>query len=178
MIDQPWTTKSWENCESKAEFFTVKGIVLNWLRSFGLNEVKVYPIQSDDLPFLHPGAAAYLVAKGQTIGWFGEVHPEVSLAYELEPTESPICFEIDLEAVLDASIKRSKPPSDSYKFPPSTRDLALLVDVELTHDEMAAAISKFPQKRHLKSWHIFDVYQEKRSQLERKVWLGHLAFAR
>jgi phenylalanyl-tRNA synthetase beta chain len=159
IIDQPWLGKSWNNAESKAGFFTVKGIVLSWLKSFGLTDVQVYRAKPEDLPFLHPGAAAYLVAKGQTLGWLGEVHPEVSLAYELEPTEAPICFELDLETVLDASSKRSKPTTDSYKFPPSTRDLALLVDSSLTHDEMASAITKFPQKRHLRTWHIFDVYQ-------------------
>jgi phenylalanyl-tRNA synthetase beta chain len=129
------------------------------LKSFGLGDVQVYRAKRDELPFLHPGASAYLVAKGQTLGWLGEIHPEVAVAYGLEPNEAPICFELDLEAVLDASSKRSKPTTDSYKFPPSSRDLALLVDATLTHDEMAAAIGKFPQKRHLRAWHIFDVYQ-------------------
>lgn len=159
IIDQPWAGKSWESPESKAGFFTVKGIVLTWLKSFGLSDVQMYRPKRDELPFLHPGASAYLVAKGQTLGWLGEIHPEVALAYELEPNEAPICFELDLEAVLDASSKRSKPTTDSYKFPPSTRDLALLVDASLTHDEMASVIGKFQQRRHLRSWHIFDVYQ-------------------
>ncbi len=159
IIDQPWLDKAWNHAESRASFFAVKGIILSFLKGFGLTDVQVYRIHDEELPFLHPGSSAYLVAKGQTLGWLGEIHPEVAMAYELEPTDAPICFELDLEAVLEASSKRSKPTSESFKFPPSTRDLAMLVDVGLTHDEMATAIGKFNQKRHLRSWHIFDVYQ-------------------
>ena len=159
IVDQPWTKKSWDATESSASFYQIKGIVIGWLNGFGLTDVQVNRIKAEEVPFLHPGASAYLLAKGQVLGWIGEIHPEVAMAYDLEPKESPICFELDLEAVLDASSKKSKPTTESFKFPPSTRDLALLVDADLTHDEMSAAITKFPQKRQLRSWHIFDVFQ-------------------
>lgn len=159
VLDQPWQDKAWDSSESKADFFTAKGIVLSWLKNFGLADAQVYAINGADLPFLHPGASAYLVARGQMLGWIGEVHPEVAMAFDFEPTSAPICFELDLETVLDASSKRTKISTESFKFPPSTRDLAILVEIGMTHDEMSAAISKFPQKRHLRSWHIFDVYQ-------------------
>lgn len=159
IIDQPWLAKSWNAAEEKTSFFHLKSLVLSWLRSFGIIDVQVNPIENDAVPFLHPGASAYLFAKGQIIGWMGELHPEVALAYELEPNKAPMLFELDLESVLDTSGKRAKIQSDSYKFPPSTRDLALLVDSDLTHDAMASAIAKFPQKRHLHEWRLFDVFQ-------------------
>lgn len=159
IIDQPWAAKSWDQAETAASFFHVKSVALSWLRSFGVTDVQVHKADGDTLPFLHPGASAYLFAKGQVIGWLGEVHPEVAMAYDLEPAQAPMLFEFDLESVLDVSTKRGKIQSESFKFPPSTRDLALLVDGELSHDTMAAAIAKFPQKRHLRAWHIFDVFQ-------------------
>ena len=67
-------------------------------------------------------------------------------------------FELDLEAVLDVSSKRQKVQTEIFRFPPSTRDLALLVDEAVTHDAMSQAIGKFPQKRHLREWNIFDVF--------------------
>lgn len=159
IIDQPLQSKSWDSAETAATFFSAKSLVFTWLKAFGVNDIQVNRIEKDSVPFLHPGASAYLFAKGQVIGWMGELHPEVALAYDLEPTQAPVLFELDLESVLDTSAKRSKVQTDSFKFPPSTRDLALLVDVDLTHDAMATAISKFPQKRHLRTWHIFDVFQ-------------------
>jgi phenylalanyl-tRNA synthetase beta chain len=137
----------------------MKGLVLAWLRGFGVTEVQVHPLERDCIPFLHPGASAYLFAKGQVIGWIGELHPEVALAYDLEPTKAPLLFELDMESVLDASSKRAKSQPESHKFPPSTRDLALLVSTDLTHDAMASAIAKFPQRRHLHHWRLFDVFQ-------------------
>ena len=159
IIDQPWTSKSWNTPEVPTSFFHAKELVLSWLKGFGVNDVQVNRIEKDAIPFLHPGASAYLFAKGQVIGWLGELHPEVAMAYDLEPAQAPMLFELDLESVLDVSSKRSKVQTDSHKFPPSTRDLALLVDSDLTHDAMATAISKFPQMRHLHDWRIFDVFQ-------------------
>jgi phenylalanyl-tRNA synthetase beta chain len=159
IMDQPLAAKSWDQSETLATFFHVKSVVLSWLRSFGITDVQAHRPDPESLPFLHPGASAYLYAKGQVLGWVGELHPEVSLAYDLEPSQAPMLFELDLEASLDASRKRGKIPTESFKFPPSTRDLALLVDRNLSHDAMAIAIAKFPQKRHLRSWHIFDVFQ-------------------
>jgi phenylalanyl-tRNA synthetase beta chain len=159
IIDQPWTPKSWDTTETATTFFHVKAVVLSWLKGFGINEVQVHRIEKDNVPFLHPGSSAYLFSKGQVIGWLGELHPEVAIAYDLEPTQTPMLFELDLEAVLDMSSKRPKFSTESFKFPANTRDLALLVDSDLTHDAMAAAIVQFPQKRHLREWHIFDIFQ-------------------
>jgi phenylalanyl-tRNA synthetase beta chain len=159
IIDQPWVHKSWNTPEVPASFFQVKSLVLSWLKGFGVTDVQINRIEKDAVPFLHPGASAYVFAKGQVIGWLGELHPEVTLAYDLEPTKAPFLFELDLESVLDASSKRAKIQTESYKFPPSTRDLALLVDTDLSHDAMASAIAKFPQKRYLHEWRIFDVFQ-------------------
>ena len=159
IIDQPWSPKTWGSAEETASFFHLKSVVLSWLRGFGVTDVQVHGLEKDAIPFLHPGASAYLFAKGQVIGWLGELHPEVALAYDLELSRTPLLFELDLESVLDASSKRAKIQTESYKFPPSTRDLALLVDADLSHDAMNAAIAKFPQKRHLHEWRIFDVFQ-------------------
>ena len=87
------------------------------------------------------------------------MHPETTLAYDLEVSDAPVLFELDLEAVLECSTKRSKIETDISKFPPSSRDLALLVDKTLTHDAMSTAIGKFAQAKHLKKWHLFDVYE-------------------
>lgn len=159
IIDQPWTQKSWDAANTQTTFFHMKAQIFAWLKSFGVNDVQVHRIERDDVPFLHPGASAYLFAKGQVIGWMGELHPGVAISYDLEPAESPMLFELDLEAVLDASGKRAKVHTESFKFPPSTRDLALLIDSDLTHDTMTAAIGKFPQKKNLRDWHLFDVFQ-------------------
>ena len=68
-------------------------------------------------------------------------------------------FELDLETVLDLSSKRPKLATESFKFPSNTRDLALLVNSDLTHDAMAEVIGQFPQKKYLREWHIFDIFQ-------------------
>lgn len=159
IIDQPLSGKSWNASEVKASFFDGKKIVLSWLRGFGITDIQFHPIERNDVPFVHPGASAYLFSKGQILGWVGELHPETTLAYDLEVSDAPVLFELDLEAVLECSAKRAKVETNISKFPPSSRDLALLVEKTLTHDAMSAAIGKFNQGKHLKKWHLFDVYE-------------------
>ena len=89
----------------------------------------------------------------------GELHPETALAYDLDITERPVLFELDLEVVLDCGSKRGKVETLVHRFPPSTRDLALLLAKDLTHDAMFTAIAKFPGRKLLVKWHIFDVYE-------------------
>lgn len=159
IIDQPLATKTWDSAETKASFFDGKKLVLSWLRGFGITDVQLHSIERHDVPFVHPGASAYLFAKGQILGWLGELHPETTLAYDLEVSDAPVVFELDLEAVLECSTKRAKIETNISKFPPSSRDLALLVDKSLSHDAMSDAIGKFQQIKHLKKWHLFDVYE-------------------
>jgi phenylalanyl-tRNA synthetase beta chain len=82
--------------------------------------------RSDEVPHLHPRGAAKLVARGQTLGTLGPLHPDVIEAFDLA---APVfVVEIDLEPLraplgaADRVVYRPIP-----RFPASTRDLAVVV---------------------------------------------------
>jgi phenylalanyl-tRNA synthetase beta chain len=159
VLDHPFLEKSWRNSERSADFFDVKLLIESWLSGFGVRKTTWTAVVADDLPFLHPGTSAVVSANRKCLGWVGQVHPEASASYDLNPTEAPYLFEFDLETLIEASLLKLKVNTESQKFPPSTRDLALIVDELTTHDAMAQSIGKFPAKSNLKTWNLFDIYQ-------------------
>ena len=77
----------------------------------------------DRLPWLHPGRSARVLIDGVACGFLGELHPRLVPHFEL--AFAPIVFELDLDAILVASLSVVSPVS---KFPPVRRDMAIVVD--------------------------------------------------
>jgi len=104
-------------------------------------------------PALHPGRAASVSVDGQEIGWIGELHPSWVQKYELG--SAPIAFELSLDAVLARELPRFAAPS---KFPPVTRDLALIVDAKIAAAEILTVLRE-AAGAIVQAIDIFDVYQ-------------------
>jgi phenylalanyl-tRNA synthetase beta chain len=98
------------------------------------------------------------MANDQVLGYCGEVHPKTVLAYDLELGEAPMLFEIDLENVFSALLGIASFQKETVRFPPVTRDLALVVSQQLTHQEIQSSIEAFPKRKSLDSVRLFDVY--------------------
>ena len=62
------------------DFYSMKGVVEEFLEKAGLSEKEVYDPNSKK-PYLHPGRQADIVYRGTVIGYLGEVHPDVADAY-------------------------------------------------------------------------------------------------
>ena len=73
-------------------------------------------------------------------------------------------FEFDFDAVFVAAEAAAGNMAKStnkilYKFPPSSRDLALLVKSSVTHEDFAREFAAFPKRKNLKRFRLFDVYE-------------------
>jgi phenylalanyl-tRNA synthetase beta chain len=158
VLDQPLHVKSWDTVPADAGFHHMKAVLTKLFTQFGIHDCDYKLVGSQDvMPFLHPQASATITYKGLSLGWLGELHPQVAKKLDLEPV---LMFELDLEALCDASSRGRKLESVSWRFPPSTRDLSLVVDSSLTHDDMRASIAKFSGKTNLQSYQLFDIYED------------------
>jgi phenylalanyl-tRNA synthetase beta chain len=170
IMDQPLVDKSWDTAKQDVSFYVMKGKLESWLKSVGVVGAS-YIVNADivgALPWLHPKCCAAVTYKGDTLGWIGELNPSVCEAYGLDPLEAPILFEMDLDKVYEGALKASRVSSQSWRFPPSARDLALLVDESVTHDEMRRVIANFSGKKNLQDFQLFDVYQGESIPLGKK----------
>jgi phenylalanyl-tRNA synthetase beta chain len=107
----------------------------------------------DASPCLHPGRTARLTRRGQTVGWIGELHPE--LVRSLGFFSPPCLFEIDADPALAVQYAPFEAPS---RFPQVRRDLAFVVDNNVT----AGAIIDVVQSAKVSGFRnlfVFDVYR-------------------
>jgi len=117
---------------------------------------------ADTLDCLHPGRSARIEIRGRTVGWIGEMHPELSRKLELKV--APILFELDYYASFESKIPVFEEIS---RFPAIRRDLALLVDESVTLDQIRENVS-VSAGSVLKELRIFDVYRGKGIEPGRK----------
>ena len=134
--------KDFQTKATPVDFFYAKGIIE---ALFNKLEVSVDYVATKDLASMHPGRTAAIVLDGQTIGFLGQVHPQTAKNYGIPET---YVAEINLSAVEDA-LKPAQPFVEITKFPAVSRDIALLLKADITHQEVLDAIYSAGVKRLL-----------------------------
>src|SRR5690606_26742307 len=147
------TPESWANTAESVDFFDLKGDLASLLALSG--DETVFSFAPDTNPALHPGQTAAVYRDGEWQGVIGALHPR--LQQQLDILQTVYVFEVRLSALLEASIPVFNALS---KFPEVRRDLAVLVDRDLTSDELLEAV-KNQAGEHLKDLKVFDVYMGK-----------------
>ncbi|WP_440029026.1 phenylalanine--tRNA ligase subunit beta [Chromobacterium amazonense] len=145
----PRLPEQWGAKAERVDFFDVKADV----------EALLHPAAAEyrkaSHPAFHPGRCAEVRVDGETVGVIGELHPQWVQAYDLP--SAPVLFELNLAIVTARSRIKAQPVS---KFQPVRRDLALLVDEQVS---AAALLAAFQAKRAdiVTEIALFDVYRGK-----------------
>ncbi len=158
-----WTgnaeANTWNHGAKVVDFYDMKGVVESVLESFNLDIAIAYA-PSNQLPDMHPGRTAVINAIGQNnelipLGYVGQLHPSIADEHDLKDT---LVFEISLDAVF-ALPKVDVKQSPIAKFPGSDRDIAILVEEQVTNQQVVDTIKKASKGGILVDVAIFDVYQ-------------------
>jgi phenylalanyl-tRNA synthetase beta chain len=142
----------WGEKERNVDFFDAKGDVQAILAPL------VATFERANHSAMHPGRCAQVMVGGVAIGFVGELHPKWRQSYDL--ASAPVMFELDLEAVLQRPVPDFKPVS---KHQPVQRDIAVLVQEDVTYAALMAAIWAAPSGGLLRDATLFDVYRPKPS---------------
>ncbi len=152
LITGPTRPATWRDPEPPAaDFFTAKGVLqglLDTLRS-------PWAVEETQMPFLHPGRAARIVVREQTVGWLGELHPLVAAQWDLDGIVA--AFELDLDAVGEPGTAIYE---DVTSFPAVREDLAVIVP-ERTSAAQVVAVVREAGAPLLRSAEVFDVYRDR-----------------
>jgi phenylalanyl-tRNA synthetase beta chain len=108
---------------------------------------------ADAQPCLHPGRSARVTRGGKTIGWIGELHPQ--LVQEFDFTYAPIMFEVEYLPALAAKMPRFEEIS---RFPRVRRDLAVVVDEKVSLRQLHERVT-FAASSLLRDIRVFDVFR-------------------
>ena len=110
--------------------------------------------ERSELDFLHPGQSAKLYIDEQYIGWLGQLHPNAAKELDLPATW---VAQLDLAPLLLLAREQHSIITPS-KFPQVRRDIALLVDSDISVQTLQATIRQAAGEL-LISLQLFDVYQ-------------------
>ena len=150
---------------AEVDFYTVKGIMEKLFEELEISKrIKLMPIEKTELAkshsILHPYKTAVITLLGKTpktIGYFGQIHP--ILQDKLKLNQNAFIFKLDLDEVI-STIKEKTP---RYKrlpqFPEVKRDLAFIINQNVTFDDIQKTIKGAVQQNIFKGSEVFDVYQ-------------------
>jgi phenylalanyl-tRNA synthetase beta chain len=113
-------------------------------------------------PALHPGQTAHIERNGLKLGMLGMLHP--ALAADLDIDGNAFLFEVALAELEQGLLPAFEPLS---RFPAIRRDLAIVVDADITYDEIRDCATTAASDL-LRDLILFDVYQGEKIDFGRK----------
>ncbi len=146
------TAENWLQPKSATSFYYLKSYVKILLDKLNLN-IEEKPLEDSRF-----SDALELTSNGKTIARLGKVAPEMLKDADIEQE----CFyaEIELDTCQNLRSKENLKFIDIPKFNKLRRDLALLIDKNISYADLYKSAKKNPSK-YLKNINLFDVYEGK-----------------
>jgi phenylalanyl-tRNA synthetase beta chain len=140
-----------------ASFWTLKGVLEQWFVALGVAaRVGFEAAGEGEYSFLHPGRAARVLMDGKPIGYLGELHPAEAIRLDLN---SPcVLTELDLGHLIAYGCVPLQEVTSPPKYPAIRRDLALVVDRDISAARVIASIRENASPL-LQGVEVFDVYE-------------------
>ena len=154
LLTGPRAQTNWmgDDAPGDIDFYDLKGTVERLLEKLHVTGLSY---ERAEHPTFHPGRSATIKIGERTLGTFGELHPLVARAFELEDHPVQIA-EFDLDLLLQVSVEdfdlQALPTT-----PPVLEDIALVVPADLPAAEVEAVIRQAGGDL-LREVRLFDVY--------------------
>ena len=147
------TPQSWNAKPEKASFFTLRAVAEKLLRRFGIDiyALKTEPLESD---LFSEGLSLSL--NGKELLQIGSVAAKIRRTTDVK--QEVYYLEMNFEALAKSTKKLKIVAEELSKFPEVKRDLALLVDKQVTFAALRDAAFA-AERKLLKSVSLFDVYE-------------------
>lgn len=151
----------------KESFFTLKGLAEKVAETLYLK----FDYETGEKTFLHPYQTATIFCQGVEIGYLGKVAYEV--AEQLDLRTSAYLLEIDMKTVSERKADKATFVPLS-RFPEESRDLALVMNKEITCGQVEDVIRK--SCNSIKGIRLFDVYEGEQIPRDKKSMAFKLDF--
>lgn len=145
--------EGWAQQTVGCDFFDIKGVVEELLGHLNIGSLR-WPSEHGE-GFYHPGKSCAVDAGEKRLGTLGEIHPEVLRTFDIP--QPVFLLDLDAEAIFAAAGSHPgfRPLS---RYPDVERDSALLIDEEITAQQVLDALQQVRLK-DLESIVLFDVYR-------------------
>ena len=157
--------QSWTAAEQKASIYELKAYIENIFRRLGFNLRKLVTGEyADDL--LSEALTVYS-ARGNKLAVYGFVHPKIRKVMDID--QEVFYADLNWNAILSELGKHKVQYAEISKFPEVKRDLALLIDKNVTFAEIEK-IAYETERKLLKKVTLFDVYEGKNLEAGKKSY--------
>ena len=145
--------QSWNAKPEKASFFTLRAVAEKLLRRFG---VDIYGLKTESLQSDLYGEGLSMSLGNKELLQIGTVAG--SIRRKLDVKQDVYFMELNFDALVRSTKKHKIAAEELSKFPEVKRDLALLVDRQVTFAALREAAFA-AERKLLKSVALFDVYE-------------------
>ena len=143
-----------KHLELKADFYVVKGIVMEILNTLGFELGRIQLKENDlDTNHFHPYQSAVLMMNNRPLCIFGKLHPTYLKSWKLNDI---YYAEMILDELASNNPGKVKAPVVS-KYPAVSRDISLMMKDDIKAADLLSTIRKVGGKL-VKSSDVFDVY--------------------
>ena len=151
--------KSKWQVKTSTDFYTLKGIMENLFTE--LDVIKRIKLTAcGDVDYMHPYKSAKVNVLGKNltcIGYFGEIHPVLKDKMKIKG-QDVFMFELDLDALIEIIKEHTPRYKKLPQFPEVRRDLAFIINDDVTFDDIQKVIKGSVQQNIFKGSEVFDVY--------------------
>ena len=144
---------SWNVQPQAASFFTLRAVAEKLLRRFGID---IYALKTETLQSDLFGEALTMALNGRELLQIGTVSRNIRR--KLDVKQDVFYLEMNFEALVKSTKKHRIVAEELSKFPEVKRDLALLVDKQVTFSALRD-VAFATERKLLKSVSLFDVYE-------------------
>ncbi len=131
-----------------------KGLAEHILKGLGISQVTWKKLSDDS--FWHPGRSAQAMVGDHLVATIGELHPTIAERYQFEGNVALVDMSLPQVFALASDVKRYHPIP---VYPSSNRDLALLVDIGISAQDIIAKLREANVLIQSVAW--FDTYKGK-----------------
>ncbi|WP_159023996.1 phenylalanine--tRNA ligase subunit beta [Formosa sp. L2A11] len=146
-------SETWNAAAQKSDFFYMKGIINTVLERLGLSKYRTSPISND----IFSEGLQFGLGKTKLVE-FGIVKSSILKHFDI--SQEVLFADFNWDAIIDFAKHNKTKYSEIAKHPAVRRDFALLLDNQVTFEEIFT-IAKQTEKQLLKDVNLFDVYQGK-----------------
>ena len=165
--------KFFGSAEKTVDFYWLKGLMQALLAE--VEGVSFVPSKTAPV-YMHPKICMDILLNGKVIGLFGKMHPLTLKAFDVKTTEV-WAFEFATKLIEKVfSAQDFKPANDVAVFPPSLRDLSVVLDESVSYASITSALDKTPLDVNLE-YHLIDLYQGEHLPVGKKSVTFSLAFS-
>ncbi|WP_289732823.1 phenylalanine--tRNA ligase subunit beta [uncultured Duncaniella sp.] len=147
---------NWARPEQPATVYDMKAVITNILNRLGINPAEIKLAASSCA--LYSAALDINTRSGKNLGSLGVISKKLASKFDIK--QEVIYCELDWHALVNLSLRKKVSYSPLAKTMPVKRDLALLLDKNVTLDQVEAIVRE-SERRLLRSVTLFDVYEGK-----------------